>query len=54
MSASCKLHVQLFAHAGNGWLHTEVYSVSQKKILLRFSDIFPERLGIFSPNTVVY
>jgi len=27
-----------------------VYSVSQKSIPLRFSDIFPNRLGIFSPN----
>jgi len=26
------------------------YSVSQKKLPLRFSDIFPKRLGIFSPN----
>jgi len=27
-----------------------VYSVSQKNNPLRFSDIFPQRLGIFSPN----
>ena len=28
----------------------DVYSVSQKSVPLRFSDIFPKRLGMFSPN----
>ena len=27
-----------------------VYSVNQKNSHLRFSDIFPKQLGIFSPN----
>ena len=27
-----------------------MYSVSQKSTPLKFSDIFPKRLGIFSPN----
>ena len=27
-----------------------LYSVTQKKSLLRFPNIFPKRLGIFSPN----
>ena len=27
-----------------------MYSVSQKNPTLKFSDIFPKRLGIFSPN----
>jgi len=31
-------------------ISTEIYSVSQKKYPLRFSDIFPKRLGSFSPN----
>ena len=30
--------------------HPLIYSVSQKSIPLRFSDIFPKRLGIFSPH----
>ena len=30
------------------------YSVSQKKSLLKFSDIFPNRLRIFSPNFTPY
>jgi len=28
----------------------QLYSVSQKKFPLKFSDIFPKRLGIFNPN----
>jgi len=31
-----------------------IYSVSQKKSPLKFSDIFPKRLGIFSPILHTY
>jgi len=31
-------------------ISTGIYSVSQKNPPLKFSDIFPKQLGVFSPN----